>query len=151
MITSLNWPTLEQRRNYYKLVMMYKITRALAVIPSLFLTPLSTITRGHMQRLTVPSARVNSYLHLFLPTTTKLWNRLPEHLVLSYPASATVSLLGKSIKAITTLFTLSIMTAHNRTGGRHFAYQCNHFRNLREPSVTLENGLYRLMQTPAAS
>ena len=45
------------------------------------LNPLSTITRGHMQRLTVPSARVNSYLHSFLPTTTKLWNRLPEHLV----------------------------------------------------------------------
>ena len=61
--------------------MIHKITRALAVIPSLFLTPLSTITRGHMQRLTVPSARVNSYLHSFLPTTTKLWNRLPEHLV----------------------------------------------------------------------
>ena len=36
-----------------------------------------------------------------------------------YPASATVSLLGKSMKAIITLFTLSIMTAHNRTGGRH--------------------------------
>ena len=71
MITSLNWPTLEQCRNYYKLVMIHKITRALAVIPSLFLTPLSTITRGHMQRLTVPSARVNSYLHSFLPTTTQ--------------------------------------------------------------------------------
>ena len=82
MITSLNWPTLEQRRNYYKLVMMHKITRALAVIPSLSLTPLySTITRGHMQRLTVPSIRVNSYLHSFSPTSTKLWNRLPEHLV----------------------------------------------------------------------
>ena len=62
--------------------MMYKITRALAVISSLlFLTPLSTITRGHMRRLTVPSVRVNSYLHSILPTTTKQCNRLPEHLV----------------------------------------------------------------------
>ena len=26
MIASLNWPTLEQRRNYHKLIMMYKIT-----------------------------------------------------------------------------------------------------------------------------
>ena len=29
MITSLTWPYLEQRRNYLKLVMMYKITRGL--------------------------------------------------------------------------------------------------------------------------
>ena len=79
MITSLNWPTLEQRRNYFKLVMMQKITRALAVIPSLFLTPLSTITRGHMQRLTVPSVRVNSHLHsIYLPQPGKLWIRLPK-------------------------------------------------------------------------
>ena len=26
-------------------------------------------------------SRVNSYLHSFLPSTVKLWKRLPEHLV----------------------------------------------------------------------
>ena len=30
MIASLNWPTLEQRRNYLKLIMMCKITKGLA-------------------------------------------------------------------------------------------------------------------------
>ena len=81
MITSLNWPTLEQRRNYLKLVMFYKIIRGFALIPSLSLLLLCTSTRGHVQRFKIPSARVNSYLHSFLSSTVKLWNRLPEHLV----------------------------------------------------------------------
>ena len=81
MITALNWLTLEQSRNYLKLVMLYKITRGLVEIPSLSLIPLFTATRGHVHRFRIPSARVNSYLHSFLPSTVKLWNRLPEHLV----------------------------------------------------------------------
>ena len=44
MITSLNWPTLEQRRNYLKLVMFYKIIRGFAIIPSLSLIPMCTST-----------------------------------------------------------------------------------------------------------
>ena len=35
MIASLNGPTLLQRRNYLKLIMMYKITRELAETPSM--------------------------------------------------------------------------------------------------------------------
>ena len=35
MITLLNWLTLGQRRNYLKLVMLHKITRGFAEIPSL--------------------------------------------------------------------------------------------------------------------
>ena len=72
MITSLNWSSLEQRRNSLKLVMFYKIIRGFAVIPSLSLIPLCTSTRGHVQRFKIPSARVNSYLHSFLPSTVKL-------------------------------------------------------------------------------
>ena len=65
VITSLNWPTLEQCRNYLKLVILYKIIRGFAVIPSYSLIPLSTSTRGHVQRFKIPPARVNSYLHSF--------------------------------------------------------------------------------------
>ena len=61
--------------------MMYKVTRGLAEIPSIDLTPLSSITRAHSRRYQIPSARVNSYLYSFLPTTIKLWNKLPQEIV----------------------------------------------------------------------
>ena len=47
----------------------------------------------------------------------------------------------KPTKPQPTLFTMSAITAYNLTCGRHFAYQCNRFRNLLEVSVILENGL----------
>ena len=81
MIASLNGPTLLQRRNYLKLIMMYKITRGLAETPFMDLIPLSTITRAHSRRYQIPSTRVNSYLYSFLPTTIKLWNKLPQEIV----------------------------------------------------------------------
>ena len=81
MIHQLNWPTLELRRNYLKLIMLYKIAKGLVDITSVILTPLQSETRGHRYRFRIPSARINSYLYSFLPSTIKLWNNLPQHLV----------------------------------------------------------------------
>ena len=83
MLDSLKWPTLDKRRNYLKLLTFFKIIQGLAIIPSISLTPLTTSTRGHSCRYRSPSARVDSYLYSFLPTTIKLWNQLPQHLVTS--------------------------------------------------------------------
>ena len=82
MTQQLNWPTLELRRNYLKLIMLYKIAEGLIDIPSILLTPLHSLTRGHPYHFHIPSARINSYLYsLFLPSTIKLWNQLPQHLL----------------------------------------------------------------------
>ena len=81
MTQQLNWPTLELRRNYLKLIMLYKIAKGLVDIPSILLTPLHSLTRGHPYRFHILSARINSYLYSFLPSAIKLWNQLPQHLV----------------------------------------------------------------------
>ena len=62
--------------------MLYKITRGLAVIPSLSLIPLSTTTRGHVQRFKIPSARVNlCILALLFTLNSKIVEQTSEHLV----------------------------------------------------------------------
>ena len=79
MLTHLKWPSLEQRRNFLKLIMFYKILNGLVDI-SITLTPLLTSTRGHNQRFFTPFARTDTYLNSFLPSI-KLWNSLPDSLV----------------------------------------------------------------------
>ena len=80
MLTHLKWPSLEQRRNFLKLIMFYKILNDLVDV-SITLAPLSTSTRGHNQRFVVPFARTDTYLNSFLPSTIKLWNSLPDSLI----------------------------------------------------------------------
>ena len=77
MMHQLNWPTLELQRNYLKLIMLYKIAKGFIEIPSSLLTSLRSKTRGHSYRFQIPPARINSYLHSFLPSMIKLWNNLP--------------------------------------------------------------------------
>ena len=60
--------------------MLYKMLHGLVEVP-ISLTPLSSSTRGHSQRLDTPFARTETYLHSFLPSTITLWNSLPNSLV----------------------------------------------------------------------
>ena len=61
--------------------MFYKIINFQMEVPSISLTSMSSVTRGHAQRFRIPQARINSYLFSFLPSTIKLWNTLPEDVV----------------------------------------------------------------------
>ena len=75
MLNYLSWPTLEQRRNQIKpLVLFFKIVHDIVDGSTLILTPLNTITRGHHFRYALP---FSSYLNSFLPLTIRLWNKLP--------------------------------------------------------------------------
>ena len=65
MLTSLNWPSLESRRTFCKLVMFYKIINCQMEVPSISLTSMSSVIRGHSQRFRIPQARINSYLFSF--------------------------------------------------------------------------------------
>ena len=68
MLNNLNWPSLEQRSTYLKLMMFYKIIHDF-VETLITLTPLLTPTTcGQAQCFTIPSVRTESYtLTLFCP------------------------------------------------------------------------------------
>ena len=82
MLARLKWPLLEHRRNFLKLTMFYKILYGLVDV-SLTLTSFTTFTRGHSMRFVSPFARADTYQHSFLPSTIKLWNSLPDSLVVN--------------------------------------------------------------------
>lgn len=83
MIKDLNWPLLQQRRQNMKLIMMYRIVYNLIAIPSqVYLTPvITTTTRGHSMRFIVPQSRIKTHQYSFFPSAIRLWNTLPDTLV----------------------------------------------------------------------
>ena len=82
MLNQLNWPSLETRRDYLKIIMFYKIIKGLVdITPSYDLTSVLNVTRGHSYRFHVTSSRINCHLFSFIPAATRLWNSLPSHMV----------------------------------------------------------------------
>lgn len=83
MIKDLNWPSLQQRRQNMKVIMMYRIVYNLIAIPSqVYLTPvITTTTRGHSMRFIVPHSRIKIHQYSFFPSAIRLWNTLPDTLV----------------------------------------------------------------------
>jgi len=77
MTNHLDWPSLAARWNLLKLILFYRIEKKL-VETDLNLIFLDAVTRGHPYRYTIPSIRTEAYANSFLPSTTKLWNELPE-------------------------------------------------------------------------
>ena len=98
MLEALGWPTLEQRRQTCRLLMLYKIQSGLAHCPTLKakLVPLpSSQRRTHDKQLTLLTARTQYRGSSFLPKTIRDWNSLPMKVVkgikpknyLKYPPS----------------------------------------------------------------
>jgi len=85
ILQQLDWPTLRERRDQMKLIMMYKIVHRFVFIQqNLPLSPyLNNISRGPSHRFIQPSTRVDSYKHLSFPSTIRMWNRLPNYVILS--------------------------------------------------------------------
>ena len=55
MLNQLNWPLLKTRRDYLKIIMFYKIINGLVnITPTVDLTPVLSVTRGHSYRLYIP-------------------------------------------------------------------------------------------------
>ena len=81
MLNQLNWSSLRIRRDYLKVVLLYKLIKGLVIItPSPDLSYSTSVTRGHSCRLHVPPG-VDCHLFSFVPSAIKLWNSLPSHLV----------------------------------------------------------------------
>jgi len=84
MLTNLNWPSLAHCRQEQKVIMIFKIVNQLVDLPaSSYLLPISTDhdTRGHTLRFVQPFTRIDSYLHSFFPSTIRIWNSLPQHVI----------------------------------------------------------------------
>ena len=84
MLETLNWDTLERRRDQARLTMMYRIVHQLVDIPAeTYLTPSSQTgrTRGHDTRFQQIQTCFAGYQNNFIPCTIVLWNQLPQSAV----------------------------------------------------------------------
>jgi len=77
MISSLGWPTLQTRRNYLKLLLTYKILKAMISIPSDNFKPVTVNTRGYQFHFQCLQCTCDSYRFSFFPSSIRLWNCLP--------------------------------------------------------------------------
>ena len=86
LISQLNWPTLEQRRNCQKLVLCYKIVKNLSCIPSSnFVShPHPSLRHSHNLCLLYPLTSSNSHKFSFFVSVVLLWNSLPSPVVNAY-------------------------------------------------------------------
>ena len=74
MLTQLNLPTLQQRCNRMKLIMMYKIVNCHVQVGNIeILIPLSSHTRGHHHRFLQPHSRIDSHLYSFFPSAISVY------------------------------------------------------------------------------
>ena len=83
MLQTLGWRSLSERRIDAKLCMIYKITNGLVGIPAnKYLIPVNTVTtKQHSLSYLIPHSRCNYHLYFFFPSTIRLWNSLPQHVV----------------------------------------------------------------------
>ena len=79
MISTLGWDTLQKRRDLARLSMMYRIEHHLVDIPvEPYLTPSTSMTRGHDSRFFQIRTSNTTYQQSFFPRTVILWNQLPQ-------------------------------------------------------------------------
>jgi len=82
MLDTLGWPSLEHRREYQRLVFMYKIANGLIAVPSTNLIPADSRTRAqHSFKYRTIQSSTSAYKNSFFPRTIPGWNRLPSEVV----------------------------------------------------------------------
>ena len=77
MLNQLQWPTLQERRAQFKMVMVYRMIHHQADVLKPLLIPTGMSLRGHHQQFRVPFARTLIYQKTFLPDAIRMWNSLP--------------------------------------------------------------------------
>ena len=83
LLTSLNLPSLMNRRSYLKLIFAFKILNNLVFCPSVLFTyhPQPNLRINHNKQLLQPFARTVSFSSSYFISTVKLWNCLPPGIV----------------------------------------------------------------------
>ncbi len=97
MIGTLEWSTLEDRRERMKLIMMYKMVNGLvATNPNNYLTPVTRPTRhSHPYSFITPSCRTDQFKFSFFPSASIAWNGLSAEAVSSPTLETFRAGLGK--------------------------------------------------------
>ena len=83
MLEKLKWPTLTDRRDDLKLVMLYKIINGYVHVQQtlpLTYSSFNSVTRRHHKKILQPPTRTDIYKYSFFPSAIRLWNNLPESL-----------------------------------------------------------------------
>ena len=73
MLQHLHLPTLQQQRQHFNIIMLYRITHQLASIPTA--TYITTSSRN-TQHYILPYARTHVFKTFSFPSTIKIWNNL---------------------------------------------------------------------------
>ena len=95
MLQHLDLPTLQQRRQHSKIIMLYRIRHQLASIPTA--TYIRPSTRN-TQHYILPYARTLVFQTSFFPSTIKIWNNLQPVIT----NSTTIPRLRKALQSTPT-------------------------------------------------
>ena len=79
MLTNLQWPSLEHRRQCTRLKLFYNIVHQASVLklPNYFSTTTYPTRHHHHLHFEIPFTRCNNYKYSFYPRTLRDWNNLP--------------------------------------------------------------------------
>ena len=78
MLQHLDLPTLQQRRQHSKIIMLYRIIHQQAnILTTTYITPATRNTQHYI----LPYARTYVYKSSFFPSTVKLWNNLQPAII----------------------------------------------------------------------
>ena len=79
LLSKLQWPTLQSRRQQYRLAMLFRMRFDLVDIDwKEHLTSLTSITRGHASRFWIPHCSSQVFSSSFFPCTCREWNALKK-------------------------------------------------------------------------
>ncbi len=83
MLNELGWTSLEERRRYQRLIMLFKIGNGLvATDTNEYMTPINQPTRHcNTQAYLVPQSNLNAHKYSFFPRTIHDWNGLSQNIV----------------------------------------------------------------------
>ena len=86
LINKLQWPSLQQRRVWADVTLMYKVVNYLIAVPVSYHPTIATVRstrRSHSMKFIPIQSRINVYQHSFFPRTVNTWNIIPDSCVTS--------------------------------------------------------------------
>ena len=99
MINHLKWPSLQQRRVWADVTLMYKVVNCLIAVPVNYHPTTATVRptrRSHSMKFIPIQPRINAYQNSFFPRTITTWNMLPESCI----ASASLDAFKSTIQLV---------------------------------------------------
>ena len=100
-LNELHWESLESRRDQSRLIVLYNILKQNIYLPSEYIPEFHSQisqyqlqTRScHMLRLAETFCNTDIYRYSFMPSSSRLWNSLPRHMIESTSTKSFKSVL----------------------------------------------------------